>query len=93
MQRTDYDLLSIDEVARTIGQSAKNVRRMIRLGEFPEGFPAPRKIKWRWSVVRDWVLEQELRKKLRFKSGTNPDYSGTNEGSHDLPTGKKSKGG
>ena len=41
MQRTDYDLLSIDEVAKTIGYSVGHVRRMIRDGEFPEGFPAP----------------------------------------------------
>lgn len=80
-ERSDYDLLSIDEVARTIGQSVKNLRRMIRFAEFPDGFPAPRKVKWRWSVVRDWVLEQEIRKRIAVKSGTNPGDSGTNDGS------------
>ena len=92
VQRTDYDLLSIDEVARTLGQSVRNVRRMIRCGEFPEGFPAPKQVRWRWSVVRDWVLMHELAKKLRQKTDI-PGQSGTSaHGVQNPPSEPKKRG-
>lgn len=74
MERTDYDLLSIDEVARTVGQSVRTLRRMIAAGEFPDGFPAPKVKRWRWATVRDWVVRMEDR---AVTNKDNPGQSGT----------------
>jgi excisionase family DNA binding protein len=65
VERSDYDLLTIDQVARTLGQSVRTVRRMIRDGEFPDGFPAPRALRWRWATVRDWIVRQEAAAQAR----------------------------
>jgi excisionase family DNA binding protein len=78
VERTDYDLLSIDEVARTIGQSVRTVRRMIQDGEFPQGFPAPKVLRWRWSTVRDWILMTEASFKVLPKRD-NPGQTGTSK--------------
>lgn len=80
MERTDYDLLSIDEVARTIGQSVRTVRRMVQEGEFPDGFPAPKALRWRWATVRDWIVRQEAVAQERARAlpkRDNPGQSGT----------------
>lgn len=93
MERSDYDLLSIDEVARTIGQSARNLRRMIRDGEFPEGFPAPRSLKWQWATVRDWVVRRKVMAEMQRQKADIPGQSGTSvpEGA-DAPGGTKKRG-
>ena len=79
MQRSDYDLLPIDEVARTIGQSVRTVRRMIQEGEFPQGFPAPKQLRWRWSTVRDWVIRQEMQADKALPKRDNPGQTGPTE--------------
>ena len=91
MQRTDYDLLSIDEVARTIGQSAKTVRRMVRDGTFPKGFPAPTQLRWRWSTVRDWVIRQEIKAAEGCPNRDNSAHSGTNGPDDDLRPSRPKK--
>ncbi len=70
-ERSDYDLLSIDEVARIVGQSERHLRRMIRDGEFPKGFPAPKTLRWRWSVVRDWIIRLEQKADILVQSRTS----------------------
>jgi len=47
---------------------------MVRDGEFPEGFPAPKQLRWRWGVVRDWVIKREI---LALQKLDKPGQSGT----------------
>jgi predicted DNA-binding transcriptional regulator AlpA len=68
LERSDYDLLSIDEVARTVGHSVRHVRRMVADGEFPEGFPAPKALRWQWSDIKEWVMRRKLLHQLEQKS-------------------------
>lgn len=92
MELTDDHLLSIDDVARAVGQGVKTLRRMIATGEFPDGFPAPRKYRWRWGVVRRWIHRQELLHELAKQKGDKPGHSGTNEAdTHETPSQTKTR--
>lgn len=64
MERTDEHLLTIQDVAKVLARSVGTVRQMIRTGEFPDGFPAPRKLYWRWGTVRRWIERHELMREL-----------------------------
>lgn len=76
MERSDYDLLPIDDVARTIGYTVRHVRRMVVAGEFPDGFPAPKQLRWRWATVRDWVLRHEAIARAAAEQVTKKDNRG-----------------
>lgn len=90
-ERSDYDLLSIDEVARTIGQSVRTLRRMVRDGEFPDGFPAPRSVKWQWATVRDWVIRARLAAEISAQKAAKPGQSGTNGPEAGFQASKRTK--
>jgi predicted DNA-binding transcriptional regulator AlpA len=65
VDRSDDHLLSIQEVAKVLEQSVRSVQRMITDGEFPDGFPAPKAIRWRWGDVKDWIRAQKFMYELK----------------------------
>jgi len=65
MERTDYDLLTLKDVAHALGRTAGMVRKMIAAGKFPEGFLAPDKRYWRWGDVRRWIDRQQILDELK----------------------------
>lgn len=72
MERTDHHLLTLKDVASALGRSPGTVRQMINEGKFPEGFPAPDKLYWRWGVVRQWIERQELLAELKLSDDVKP---------------------
>jgi predicted DNA-binding transcriptional regulator AlpA len=78
MEITDHHLIGVADVAKAIGHSQRTLRRMIQDGEFPEGFPAPKTLKWMWGDVKSWIVRQKMIHELRPKRDITG-QSGTSE--------------
>lgn len=92
MELTDHHLINVADVAKAIGQSQRTLRRMIADGEFPQGFPAPRQLRWMWGDVRRWIERQKLLAELRPERD-NTGHSGTNGNPEANPASNPKKRG
>lgn len=99
--RSDYDLLTINEVARVFPVDEKTLRRWIEDGYFPAATVFGRQPRWRWAMVKRWMEATEFLQGMGLTrlippeteghGGTPGGHLGTSGDIDELPPSKPAK--
>ena len=93
MERTDDDLLDLDDLAKHLKVKRRSIHRMIAKGRLPPPVRYGGLPRWRWGLLRDWhrAFEALERMKKEGQDVTGATLDATSEPRDPIAAGKADK--